>query len=473
MTLESPVQDSLAARLTQRLGPRGVLLQAAERAPYEASARHAGGRARGVLRPADAQELAWTLKELVTAGAHVVTQGAATGLVGGATPTTDGSQWVLSTQRLRDVLSIDPVNRSATVAAGFRLSELNRAAAEHGLSLPIDLGADPTLGGMVATNTGGARLIRFGGARENLLGVEAVLAHPAGQRVGSSRALRKNNTGLDWAQLLCGTFGAFGVVTRATVRLHSIQQQSATALVAVDSVEAAIEMVCDLEQAMGEFVSAFEGLSRGALQAVARHQGGVLPFADVPAYAVLMEVSSAVPPGCGLDLEAMLMAWLEQHLAQGRIVDAVIDKPAQLWRIRHAISEAVQSLGRMVAFDLSVARSAFAPFRARALSLIDELLPAASVCDFGHLGDGGVHLNMVVPQDTPADAIGRLRDAIYDAVVREFGGSFSAEHGVGPYNQAYYHRCSEPAMQAMAGVLQRQLDTARVLGNVWLGEAGI
>ncbi len=470
--MDAAQEGALVERLAERLGPRGLLRDAAEIAPYEVSARHDGGRARGVLRPANAQELAWALRELIAAGAPLVTQGAATGLVGAGTPTAQGTQWVLSTQRLRDVLEIDAVNRSATVAAGYRLSDLNRAAAEPGLCFPIDLGADPTLGGMVATNTGGARLIRFGGVRENLLGVEAVLAHPAGQRVGSSRALRKNNTGLDWAQLLCGTFGAFGVITRATVKLHPVQQQSATALVAVDSVEAAVEMACELEQAMGEFVSAFEGMSRGALQAVARHQGGALPFAHVPAYAVLMEVSSAVPPGRGLDLEAMLMAWLEQHMAQGRIADAVLDKPAQLWRIRHAISEAVQSLGRMVAFDLAVTRSAFAAFRARALLLIGQLLPEANVCDFGHLGDGGVHLNMVVPQDTPAEAIGRLRDAIYDAVVREFGGSFSAEHGVGPYNQAYYHRFSEPAMQHLAGALQWQLDPARVLGNVWLGAVG-
>jgi FAD/FMN-containing dehydrogenase len=378
---------------------------------------------------------------------------------------------VLSTQRLRDVLEIDPINRSATVAGGYRLSDLNREAQAHGLCFPIDLGADPTIGGMVATNTGGARLIRYGGVRENLLGLEAVLAHPAGQQVGAGRNLRKNNTGLDWTQLLCGSFGAFGIIGRATVKLHPIQQQSATALVAVDSADTAVELACALEQGMGEFVSAFEGMSQGALQAVERHQGQSI-FAETPPYAVLMEVSSAVAPGQGLDLESMLMSWLEGRMEQGGILDAIVDKPAQLWRIRHAISESVQSLGRLVAFDVSVARSAFAPFRREAMLLIEKHMPGALLCDFGHIGDGGVHLNMTVPPETSAEHINALREAIYEAVVVQFAGSFSAEHGVGPYNQRFYDRYTEAPLLNVCTALQRVLDPDHQLGNVRLSSPG-
>jgi FAD/FMN-containing dehydrogenase len=467
MTAADP-DAALAQRLAERLGARAVILAGLDKAAYEASARHAGGSARAVVRPATSEDLAWTVRELVSAGAHVVVQGAATGLVGAATPGRDGTQWVLSTGRLRDGLDIDPVNRSATVAAGYRLSDVNRAASEHGLAFPIDLGADPSIGGMVATNTGGARLIRFGGVRENLLGVEAVLAHPAGARVGTSRSLRKNNTGLDWTQLLCGTFGALGVVTRATLKLHPVQLQRATALVAVDSVETAVALAGDFERALGEFVSAFEGLSPGALQAVAAHQPGLQPFAEVPPYAVLLEASSAIAPGQGLDLDALLLQWLEARMEQGGILDAVVDKPAQLWRLRHAISESVQAMGRMVAFDLAVARSAFAPFRARALDIVAQVLPGTLACDFGHLGDGGVHLNLVIPTDTPAESIDALRGAIYDEVVRGFGGSFSAEHGVGPSNQQWHHRYAEPRLREWAGVLHRHFDPAGRLGNVRL-----
>lgn len=461
-------EAELVEQMLGRLGPRGVLFAGSDKAPFEVSSRHGAGHCVAVVRPADRTELAWAMDTLTRAGVSIVTQGAATGLVGSATPSTDGTQWVLSTQRLRDVLDIDPVNRSATVAAGYRLSDLNHQAQRHGLVFPIDLGADPTIGGMVATNTGGARLIRYGGVRENLLDIEALLVHPQVCWVGGTQGLRKNNTGPQWAQLLCGTFGTWGVVAGATLKLHPLPQQSATALVAVASAEAAVELLCALELAMGEFVSAFEGLSAGALEAVSRHQGhGV--FASTPPYAVLLEVASAVPVGHGLAIEAMLMTWLEGQLEAGLVLDAVVDKPQQLWRVRHAVSESVQALGRLVAFDVSVSRSAFAPFRAAALELVQGHIPGALVCDFGHLGDGGVHLNAVVPEDTTGQAIQGLREAVYDLVVGRFQGSFSAEHGVGPYNQVFYDRYTPAPMRALCTVLDSHFNPGHHLGNVRLG----
>lgn len=465
----SEAADRQIETFRQRLGEQGVLTAAADKLPYEQSARHAGGSAFAVLRPGSEDELAWTVKTLSDLALPVVVQGAATGLVGGATPTVDGRQWVLSTQRVRDVLEIDPVNRSARVSAGYRLSDLNRAAGAHGLVFPIDLGADPTLGGMIATNTGGARLIRYGGVRENLMDVQAVLMHPAGERVGSERALRKDNTGLNWPQLLCGTFGAFGVISRATVKLHPVQRQSATALIALADAHAAIGLMCELEREFGEMVSAFEGISGGALEAVALHQRNVpVPFDTTPAYAILVEVSSAIPLGHGLALEAMLMEWLEQRMEAGELVDAVVDKPEQLWRIRHSVSESVQAMGKLVAFDLAVSRSRFARFREAAVRLVQEIVPAARVCDFGHLGDGGIHLNLVVPRDLDVAAVEQLRDAVYALTVSQFEGSYSAEHGIGPSNAACYERFASPPMRELARVLSNFFDPMGCLGNAKL-----
>ncbi|MGJ7494620.1 FAD-binding oxidoreductase [Variovorax sp. RT4R15] len=462
-------EHGLVGRLLSRLGVPGLLTDARDKAPFEVSARHGHGQARAVVRPATVEELSWVVQELVEADASFVVQGAATGLVGAATPTDCGTQWVLSTQRLRDRLEIDPVNRTAVVAAGYRLSDLNRAAAEHGLTFPIDLGADPSIGGMVATNTGGSRLIRYGSVRENLLAVAGVLANPPGARVGSTRGLRKNNTGLDWTQLMTGTFGAFGIVTHATLKLHPVQRQTAAALVALESAEMAMALLCSLEDALGEFVSAFEGMSGNALTAAVRHLPSVsAPFPVAPPYAVLLEVSSAVSKAAGLDLESMLMGWLEAQMELARILDAVVDKPERLWRIRHAVSESVQALGKLVAFDVSVSRSRFAAFRTRAVELIAAEIASAHVCDFGHLGDGGVHLNIVVPPGTSADAIAQLRSKLYQAVVEEFDGSFSAEHGIGPYNQAFYRRFTDRPTLALAGALHAQLDPRGRLGNVRL-----
>jgi FAD/FMN-containing dehydrogenase len=269
--------------------------------------------------------------------------------------------------------------------------------------------------------------------------------------------------------LLCGSFGVFGIITQATLKLHPLQRQAATALVAVASADQAVELACALEQELGEFVSAFEGLSNGALNAVAKHQGQV--FSTTPEYAVLMEVSSAIAPGRGLDLEAMLLSWLEAQVEAGVVVDAVVDKPAQLWRLRHATSESVQALGRLVAFDIAVPRSSIGAFRRRVLSVIESLVPGTLPCDFGHLGDGGIHLNLVVPDGTADERIASLRSAVYDEVVYGFAGSFSAEHGVGPYNQVFYDRYSEPPLRAVCDALQQALDPEHRLGRVRLGNA--
>lgn len=455
-------------RLREKLGPQALVLESSDKKPYEAGARHQGGVAKAVIRPATQDEMAWAIRELIAAGEPFVAQGAATGLVAGATPTSAGTQWVLSTQRLRDTLEIDPINRSATVAAGFRLSDLNRVAAEHGLTFPIDLGSDPSIGGMVATNTGGARLIRYGGVRENLLDVQGVLVTPEGASVGGTRGLRKNNTGLSWPQLFCGTFGAFGLVTRATVKLHPIQKQTATALLAVESTAVAMQLLCALEEELGEFISAFEGISGSALDAVARHPGNSPMFAQTPSYAVLIEVSSALGPDKGLNLESLLVQALEKPFSEGLILDAVVGKPEHIWRVRHSLSEAVQGLGKMVAFDLSVKRSSFSSFRDRCLQLVKLHVPEAHVCDFGHLGDGGVHLNMVVPPTTEAEAIDGLKDAIYDLTVCDFDGSFSAEHGVGPSNVKWYRRYLDRATQDWARLLHGHFDPSGRLGNVRL-----
>jgi FAD/FMN-containing dehydrogenase len=450
-----------------RLGALGLIRDAEGKAPYQTSARHGQGHARAVARPTTRSELCWVVEQLMHADVPFVVQGAGTGLVAGATPSQDGTQWIISMQRMKECLQIDVKNRTATLSAGYRLSDINQAAAPHGLFFPIDLGADPTIGGMVATNTGGARLVRYGGVRENLLDVKAVLARGPASMVGGQQALRKNNTGLGWSQMLCGTFGAFGIVTDATLKLHALPRQTATALVATGSAGEAIDLLVSLEGEMGEFVSAFEGISRNALDAVLRH-GMQSPLPQTPDYAVLLELTTTIPSDRGLELEQLLMDWLERRLEDGLVLDAAIGKPGQLWRIRHGISEAIQGLGRMVAFDIAVPRSKFGDFREMSVRLVEDSVPGAVVYDFGHLGDGGVHLNVIVPEATSQNAVDKLRDAVYALTVGEFDGSFSAEHGVGPYNQRWYAQYTEPARLELAAALHHHFDAARRIGNVRL-----
>ena len=464
--------EDLRATIAARLGPEAVSTARADLAGYEQGARYGAGRAAMLIRPADAAGVAFALRACRALGLHVVPQGANTGLVAASTPDGSGTQVVLSLERLRAPIEINPLDRTALVGAGVRLSALNEALALHGLCFPIDLGADPSIGGMIAANTGGARLIRHGDVRRNLLGLEVVLAD--GTVLDLLNRNRKNNTGIDLKQLFVGSSGALGVITRAVVEVHPLPRQSATALLVPQSPEAVPGLIGDLEAALGDFLSACEGMSRNAMACALRHrprvrnpfQGGVLPD-----YAVLVELTAS----CGsdvVDLQAMLEDFLGPRLEDG-LADAIFGRPEDLWALRHAISDSLKEDGRVIAFDIAMPRSALPAFRAAAAADLARDWPCLRVCDFGHSGDGGDHFNLVWPNDAPQPfdpaCIEPVRALIYDRVVRDHGGSFSAEHGVGPYNQAYYDRYTTPERLALSGAIKHLLDPEDRLGVVRFG----
>ncbi len=469
---------NLMSQLASLLGPLGFLQDSQDCARYVSGARYGQGQARAVLRP-DSHEQVQQIVALCAAHAQpLVLQGANTGLVAASTPDAGGQQVVLSLERIKRHIEIDPVNRSVVVDAGVSLQELNEALAPHGLFFPIDLGANPSIGGMIAANTGGARLIKYGDVRHNLLGLRAVLMEPAGQELDCLQALRKNNTGPDLKQLLVGSSGAFGIITRAVLQVHRLPQQTATALVVPRDQAAVLQLLQVLEADCSEFLSAFEGISGAALDAVTRHIPGLTnPFAPepLPEYCVLIELASAANPAItGIDLEAVLLAFLE-NLYGEVIENAVLGRGQDLWRIRHGISEALRHEGKMIAFDISMPRAALVPFREQALALLAERFPWLKVMDFGHWADGGCHFNLVWPAAAScaysAETVQQVRELIYDLVVREYQGSFSAEHGVGPYNLAYYQRYTGMAAQQMAGRMQSLFDPQRLLGQTWFGPA--
>ncbi len=470
-------EDRHLAALAALVDERGLLADREECSHYATGARYGAGHALAVLRPTDAEQVAAILKYCARHKLPLVLQGANTGLVAASTPDASGRLLVLSLERLRKNIVVDALNRSVAVDAGVTLQELNEALEPHGLFFPIDLGANPSIGGMVAANTGGARLIKYGDVRHNLLGLQAVLMDPPGELLDLRHALRKNNTGPDLKQLFVGSSGAYGVVTQAVLQVHRVPRQTATALVVPRDQAAILPLLQVLEQDFPEFLAAFEGISGAALNAVVRRIPSIgNPFAPeaVPEYCVLIELSSAAAPeSLGLSLEQALSASLERLF--GDVVEnAVIGRGQDLWRIRHAISEAVRQEGKVIAFDISMPRSALAPFRAEALDLVRSSYSWLKVMDFGHWADGGVHFNMVWPADAGHEyddaVVSRVRDAIYDLVVHKYHGSFSAEHGVGPYNQPYYHRYTETASQQLAGELQRLMDPLGLLGVTWFGE---
>lgn len=431
---------------------------------YLAGSRYGAGESPAVCKPTTPAEVATLLKLAGEHGVGLVTQGAHTGLVRAATP---AGQVLLSTERLRSVFELDPLDRLLRVSTGFRLSEVNQRLAEHGLQFPIDLSADPSIGGMLAHNTGGTRMLRYGDARANTLAVEVVLA--SGEVLKLGRGLAKDNAQLALQHLFIGSSGAFGVITEACLKLHPLPKQAAVALVAPASLDAVWPLYQRFMASFGGLVSAFEGVSSSALEAAIHVCGGASPFADgLPPYALLVELSSDFD---GVDLRALLHAELEAGFERGEIVDAALDRDSELWALRHAVSEGLREQGAVIGFDISLPRRAVWAFREQATAWLAAEFPPAKVCDFGHLGDGGQHFNLVWPKGeaalSPADNQ-RLRDGIY-ALVDQHGGSFSAEHGLGPLLQRCYDAHTAAGVRGLSGELQALLTPGQGLGQFSFG----
>lgn len=438
---------------------------------YLEPARYAAGRAAALIRPATTAQVAGLVKLCAAHGLTLVPQGAHTGLVQAGTPTDASRHVVLSTERLREVFEFDALDRSVRVSAGFRLSEVNERLAAHGLWFPIDLSADPSIGGMLAHNTGGTRMLRYGDVRANTLALTGVLGE--GQVLRLGRGLQKDNAALAMQHLLIGSSGALGVICEATLKLHPLPRQQATALIA----PAGLEAVMPLYQRVmaGELsglVSAFEGMSAAALQAALAVRGdpGRLFDGRLPPYALLVELSSELPVA-SLDLSALLQQWLEAEFESGAVVDAVLDADESVWALRHGISEGLREQGKVIGFDLSLPRRHFMRFRELAAAWLAREFPQALVADFGHLGDGGLHFNLVWPKGlTPLDSghMARLRSGIY-ALCAELGGSFSAEHGIGPLLQQDYRALTDPALLQLSGHVEALFNPQQLLALTSFG----
>lgn len=438
---------------------------------YLEPARYAAGQAAALARPSTSEQVAALVRLCAERDLTLVPQGAHTGLVQAGTPTDASTHVLLSTERLREVFEFDPLDRTLRVSAGFRLSEVNERLAVHGLWFPVDLSADPSIGGMLAHNTGGTRMLRYGDVRANTLALKAVLGE--GQLVRLGRGLQKDNAGLALQHLLIGSSGALGVITEATLKLHPLPRQQACALIAPASLEAVMPLYQRVMSGeMAGLVSAFEGMSTKALQAALHLRGdpGRLFNGQLPEYTLLIELASELPAS-SLNLSARLQQWLEDEFESGAVVNAVLGADETVWSLRHGISEGLREQGKVIGFDLSLPRRDFMRFRELAGGWLAREFPQALIADFGHLGDGGMHFNLVWPKSAaPLDneQMARLRSGIY-AICVELGGSFSAEHGIGPSLQADYRALTEPVVLGLSGRIESLFDPHQALGLTSFG----
>ncbi len=435
--ITAPELAGLIARLRDALGPAGVLTDPALLAPHETDWRGLyHGHTPAVLRPANTGQVAAAMRLCAEAGVAVVPQGGNTSMVGGAVPDESGRQIVLSLARLERVRAVDAVDLTLTIEAGATLRAAQDAAAAAGCLLPLSIGSEGSarIGGILATNAGGNNTLRYGNARDMVLGLEVVLAD--GAVWDGLRRLRKDNTGYCLRQIFVGSEGTLGIITAAVLRLVPRPLARCVAFAALPSPEAALDLLARLQRHDAAALAAYEYMARAGLDLVVAHiPGTALPLTTQAEHYVLIDLAT---PRADADLRGGLESVLAAAMEPGIVLDAVIAESgaqeAALWKLREEHSEAQKRSGASVKNDVSVPVSAVPQLLARAAAACRTLLPGIRVVPFGHVGDGNIHFNLLQPADMDAAAFLAMDHAIMDAVcevVRELGGSFSAEHGVG------------------------------------------
>jgi FAD/FMN-containing dehydrogenase len=447
--MDARLQSAFAALI----GERNVLTSAQDTAPYTTDWRKQyRADALCVLRPASTAEVAALVGLCAREGIAVVPQGGNTGLCGGSVPTGARPEVVLSLSRLNRIRGMDALNDTMTVEAGCVLANIQRAADAAGRLFPLSLAAEGScqIGGNLSTNAGGVNVLRYGNARDQVLGLEVVL--PDGRVWDGLRALRKDNTGYDLKQLFLGAEGTLGVITAAVLKLHAKPAASATAWIAVQNPARAVALLAQLRQGLGERISAFELVSRRCLEAVLAHAPAVRdPLPQASPWYVLADIADA-------GQAAALAAQVEHALAacSELLEDAVLasstSQSQALWKIRETIPEA-QFFN--VKHDVSVPVSRVPELIERAGAALESTFPGVPIYAFGHIGDGNIHYN--VGDQALIARRAEVNRVVY-GVVAALEGSISAEHGLGQLKREEIRRHKDPLELELMRTLKRALD---------------
>ena len=462
---------ALLDTLRQTVGATHVLADGDLSAYEQDWRKRVRGKALAVVRPGSTAEVAAVVKACAAAGVQIVPQGGNTGLSVGSTPDQTGQQVVLSLTRLNAVRHIDKDNLTFTVEAGCILQNLQDVADKAGLLFPLSLAAEGscTIGGNLGTNAGGTQVVRYGNTRELCLGLEVVT--PQGEVWDGLKGLRKDNTGYDLRNLFIGSEGTLGIITAATMKLFPQPAAQLTAFAAVPSMEAAVRLLGLAHQHLGAGLTGFEVMGRFALSLVVKHMPQLrVPFADqadVP-YCVLLENSDSESEQ---HARARFEHLLELAFEDGCVVDAVVaeslSQAHELWHIRESIPLAQAEEGLNIKHDISIAASRIPAFVEHADAVLQREIPGVRLVNFGHLGDGNLHYNVQVPEGEDGKVFLRDKEAlvnhlVYEAVA-EFGGSFSAEHGVGALKADKLEQYKSPVALGMMRAIKHALDPQGIM----------
>ena len=446
------------------VGPAGLITLPQEVAPYASDWRKRYvGKPAAVVKPASTAEVAEVVRACAESRTAIVPQGGNTGLCGAATPDASGTQIVLNLSRMNRVRAIDTRNNTMTVEAGCVLAKLQNTAEEAGRLFPLSLAAEGSceIGGNLSTNAGGTAVLRYGNARELVLGLEVVL--PSGEVWDGLRGLRKDNTGYDLKQLFIGAEGTLGVITAAVLKLFPLPKSHATAVVALETPEKAVALLERALGACGERLTGFELFSDFCLSLVLKHfRETAAPFPRRFPHYVLMELSDTQS---GEGVRVLVESMLEAALEETNILDAAVaqseTQSRAFWSLREFISEAQAHEGPNIKHDVSIPISRISEFIATTDAELERAYGGLRMVTFGHLGDGNLHYNVSAPEEVAPDvfvthtaAINRI---VHDNVAR-FGGSISAEHGLGQLKRDEIQRYKSPLELELMRKLKRALD---------------
>jgi len=456
--------STIVERIRTVVGTAGIITAAPDMAPYAADWRKRYfGRPLAVVKPASTDEVAQVVRACAETRTAIVPQGGNTGLCGGATPDASGSQIVLNLSRMNRIRAVDPGSNTLTAEAGCVLANLQRAARDADRLFPLSLAAEGSceIGGNLSTNAGGIAVLRYGNARELVLGLEAVL--PSGEIWNGLRGLRKDNTGYDLKQLFIGAEGTLGVITAAVLKLFPLPKSRAVAVAGLQSPAQALALLERTSRACGERLTGFELLSDFCLSLVLKHfKDAAAPFPRRFPHYVVLELSDTQ---AGDGVKALAERALEEALEAAVIDDAAVaqsEAQAQaFWKLREFISEAQSHEGPNIKHDVSIPISRIAEFIAATDAAIARAHPGIRMVVFGHLGDGNLHYNVSPPEGAAAEAFlkqsSTINRIVHDSVAR-FGGSISAEHGLGQLKREEILRYKSPLEIDLMRTIKRALD---------------
>lgn len=459
-------KDQIVPALVQLVGESSVVSEAGDMAGYVSEPRRRFHKqAQAVVLPRTVAEVQAVMEWANEVGVHIIPQAGNTGLVGGQVPLF-GDEVILSISKLKGVRNVDAAAGHMTLDAGTTLQEAHEIAEEAGMMFPLYIASQGSarIGGVLGSNAGGVQVLSYGNARELCIGVEAVMAD--GSIYKGLNALRKDNTGYDLKDLLVGSEGTLGIITAATLKLFPKPEAHETALLNVASPKAALELFTLLRERAGNTLTAFELMPRIGIDFQLKHEMIAQdPSAEISDWYVLAEIS--VPKGgVAGGLSQALEAAYESGLVGNGVIAETLGQREAFWATREQMSEVQSREGASIKHDVSVPVAAVPELIARGSEAAKQVVPGIRAVPFGHLGDGNIHFNFSQPEGADGkafmDGADKVHDAVY-AVVRELGGSVSAEHGIGQLKTGLLKQVKDPVALKMMKAIKSALDPKGIL----------